>query len=157
MPRRAARWTPSREKRGNAGALVGYLPGLARRRIADLRPGEAKTVARDAAIIAETAHTIPHPHRSIHVADQQAPDPSMHRGIDADLAGQITQVSNRIRGLLTQIHPALERMIKRSSPSPAAAPMSSTRCSATVPSTKHPPRGRSLPEVLPGQLVGFMS
>ena len=30
-----------------AGALVGYLPGLAMRRIADLHPGEAKTDARD--------------------------------------------------------------------------------------------------------------
>jgi hypothetical protein len=27
------------------------------------------------------------------------------------LAGQITQTSNRIRGLLTQIHPALERVV----------------------------------------------
>ena len=29
-------------------------------------------------------------------------------GFDDDLPGQITQASNRIRGLLTQIHPALE-------------------------------------------------
>ena len=32
-------------------------------------------------------------------------------GFDDDLAAQITQVSNRIRGLLTQIHPALERVL----------------------------------------------
>jgi hypothetical protein len=32
-------------------------------------------------------------------------------GFDEDLAGQITQTSNHIRGLLTQIHPALERAI----------------------------------------------
>jgi hypothetical protein len=32
-------------------------------------------------------------------------------GFDDDLAGQIVQASNRIRGLLTQIHPALERVI----------------------------------------------
>jgi hypothetical protein len=32
-------------------------------------------------------------------------------GFDDDLAGQITQKSNRIRGWLTQIHPALERVI----------------------------------------------
>ncbi|MGT0360080.1 IS110 family transposase, partial [Shigella flexneri] len=31
------------------GVLVGYLPGLAMRRIADLHAGEAKTDARDAA------------------------------------------------------------------------------------------------------------
>ena len=32
-------------------------------------------------------------------------------GFDDDLAGQITATSNRIRGLLTQIHPALERAL----------------------------------------------
>jgi len=32
-------------------------------------------------------------------------------GFDDDLADQITQTSNRIRGLLTQIHPALERVL----------------------------------------------
>lgn len=93
------------------GALVGYLPGLAMRRIADLHPGEAKTDARDAAIIAETARTMPHTLRSIQVADEDVAELSMLCGFDDDLAGQITQVSNRIRGLLTQIHPALERVI----------------------------------------------
>ena len=57
------------------GILVGYLPGLAMRRIADLHPGEAKTDARDAAIIAEAARTMPHTLRSIEVADEQD-----HRG-----------------------------------------------------------------------------
>lgn len=42
--------------------LVGYLPGLAMRRIADLHAGEAKTNTRDAAIIAEAARTLPHTH-----------------------------------------------------------------------------------------------
>jgi transposase len=93
------------------GALVGYLPGLAMRRIADLHPGEAKTDARDAAIIAETARTMPHTLRSVQVADEQVAELSMLCGFDDDLAGQIVQVSNRIRGLLTQIHPALERVI----------------------------------------------
>lgn len=81
------------------------------RRIADLHPGEAKTDARDAAIIAETARTMPHTLRSIQVADEQVAELSMLCGFDDDLAGQITQVSNRIRGLLTQIHPALERVL----------------------------------------------
>ena len=93
------------------GALVGYLPGLAMRRIADLHPGEAKTDARDAAIIAETARTMPHTLRSIQLADEHVAELTMLCGFDDDLAGQITQVSNRIRGLLTQIHPALERVI----------------------------------------------
>jgi hypothetical protein len=38
------------------GVEVGYLPGLAMRRIADVHAGEAKTDARDAAIIAQAAH-----------------------------------------------------------------------------------------------------
>ena len=54
------------------GIMVGYLPGLAMRRIADLHPGEAKTDARDAAIIAEAARSLPHTLRSIVVADEQA-------------------------------------------------------------------------------------
>ncbi|MFC6325145.1 IS110 family transposase [Microbacterium koreense] len=94
-----------------SGAIVGYLPGLAMRRIADLHPGEAKTDARDAAIIAETARTMPHTLRSIQVTDEQVAELTMLCGFDDDLAAQITQVGNRIRGLLTQIHPALERVI----------------------------------------------
>ena len=54
---------------------------------------------------------MPHTLRSIQVADEQVAELSMLCGFDDDLAGQITQVSNRIRGLLTQIHPALERVI----------------------------------------------
>lgn len=94
-----------------AGVLVGYLPGQAMRRIADLHPGEAKTDARDAFIIAEAARTLPHTLRSIAVADEQVAELSMLCGFDDDLAGQATAASNRIRGLLTQIHPALERVI----------------------------------------------
>jgi hypothetical protein len=41
------------------GVEVGYLPGLAMRRIADLHAGEAKTDSRDAAIIAQAARTMP--------------------------------------------------------------------------------------------------
>lgn len=36
---------------------------------------------------------------------------SMLCGFDDDLAAQITRVGNRTPGLLTQIHPALERVI----------------------------------------------
>ncbi|WP_205164133.1 IS110 family transposase [Arthrobacter roseus] len=93
------------------GILVGYLPGLAMRRIADLHPGEAKTDARDSFIIAEAARTMPHTLRSVKVADEQVAELSMLCGFDDDLAKQATASSNRIRGLLTQIHPALERVI----------------------------------------------
>lgn len=93
------------------GVLVGYLPGLTMRRVADLHPGEAKTDARDAFIIAETARTMPATLRSIKVSDEHVAELSMLCGFDDDLAAQITQVSNRVRGLLTHIHPTLERVI----------------------------------------------
>ena len=48
---------------------MGYLPGLAMRRIADLHPGQAKTDARDAAIIAEAARSMPHTLRSVELDD----------------------------------------------------------------------------------------
>ncbi len=73
------------------------------RRIADLHAGEAKTDARDAAIIAEAARTLPHALRTLKLADEQIAELSMLCGFDDDLAAQTTQASNRIRGLLTQI------------------------------------------------------
>jgi transposase len=93
------------------GVLVAYLPGLAMRRIADLHAGEAKTDARDAYIIAEAARSMPHTLRSLRLTDSEVAELTMLCGFDDDLAGQITQTSNRIRGLLTQIHPALERVL----------------------------------------------
>jgi transposase len=72
---------------------------------------EAKSDARDAAIIAEAAHSMPHTLRSLRLADEQLAELTMLCGFDDDLAAQITQTSNRIRGLLTQIHPALERVL----------------------------------------------
>jgi transposase len=96
---------------GAEGVLVAYLPGLAMRRIADLHAGEAKTDARDAYIIAEAARSMPHTLRSLKIADAQVAELTMLCGFDEDLAAQITATSNRIRGLLTQIHPALERVV----------------------------------------------
>ncbi|MHB1764083.1 MAG: IS110 family RNA-guided transposase [Gammaproteobacteria bacterium] len=88
-----------------------YLPGLAMRRIADLHVGEAKTDARDAAIIAEAARSMPHALRTLPTADEALAELTLLCGFDDDLAEQITRTSNRIRGLLTQIHPALERVL----------------------------------------------
>ena len=95
----------------DAGVMVGYLPGLSMRRIADLHPGQAKTDARDAAIIAEAARSMPHTLRSIALDDEKVAELSMLCGFDDDLRAQITATSNRARGLLTQIHPALERVV----------------------------------------------
>ncbi len=93
------------------GLAVGYLPGLSMRRIADLTPGNAKTDARDAAVIAEAARTMPHTLRAISSSDEDAAALGMLTGFDLDLARQVNQISNRIRGLYTQIHPALEKVL----------------------------------------------
>lgn len=93
------------------GIEVAYLPGLAMRRIADLHPGNAKTDARDAYIIAEAGRTMPHALRRVGGDDDLIADLAVIVGFDDDLAGEVNRVSNRIRGLLTQIHPALERAV----------------------------------------------
>lgn len=93
------------------GIEVAYLPGLTMRRVADLRQGQAKTDARDAFIIADTARTLPHTLRGITVAEENIAELAMLCGFDDDLAAQLTQVRNRLRGFLTQIHPALERAL----------------------------------------------
>ncbi|SED59116.1 IS110 family transposase [Streptomyces sp. Ag109_O5-10] len=95
----------------DAGCQVAYLPGLAMRRIADLYPGEAKTDARDAAVIADAARTMPHTLRSLELADEITAELTMLVGFDQDLAGEANRTSNRIRGLLTQFHPSLERVL----------------------------------------------
>jgi transposase len=76
-----------------------------------LHAGEAKTDARDAAIIAEAARSMPHALRSLRLDDEQLAELTVLCGFDDDLADQIAQTSNRIRGLLTQIPPALERVL----------------------------------------------
>ncbi|MBY8847169.1 IS110 family transposase [Streptomyces sp. SP2-10] len=95
----------------DTGCQVAYLPGLAMRRIADLYPGEAKTDARDAAVIADAARTMPHTLRSLELADEITAELTMLAGFDQDLAQEANRTSNRIRGLLTQFHPSLERVL----------------------------------------------
>ncbi|ROP41601.1 IS110 family transposase [Saccharothrix texasensis] len=94
-----------------AGHQVAYLPGLAMRRIADLYPGRAKTDARDAFVIADAARSLPHTLRPVDVGDDALAELDVLVGFDDDLAGEATRIANRIRGLLTGIHPALERAI----------------------------------------------
>lgn len=94
-----------------AGCEVAYLPGLAMRRIADLHPGTAKTDARDAYVIADAARTLPHTLRRVDAGDDVLADLGVLVGFDDDQAQEATRIANRIRGLLTQIHPALERVL----------------------------------------------
>ncbi|GHD13198.1 hypothetical protein GCM10008096_29190 [Zhihengliuella salsuginis] len=66
--------------------MAGYLPGLVVRRIAGLHPGEAKTDAPDALIIAEAARTMPHTLRLIEVADEHVAELAVLCGFDDHLA-----------------------------------------------------------------------
>ena len=80
------------------GTAVGYLPGLSMRRIADLTPGSAKTDAKDAAVIAQAARTMPHTLRAVSASDEEAAALSMLTDFDLDLARQVKQTEGRIRG-----------------------------------------------------------
>ena len=95
----------------SVGIQVAYLPGLAMRRAADLYPGSAKTDARDAFIIADAARTMPHTLRRVDLGEDALAELKVLVGFDEDLAAEATRLANRIRGLLTQIHPALERVV----------------------------------------------
>lgn len=67
--------------------------------------------ARDAAIIADAASTMPHTLRDLAPGDEPVAELNMLVGFDDDLAGEVTRIKNRLRGLLTQIHPSLERVL----------------------------------------------
>lgn len=87
------------------GHDVAYLPGQAIRRIADLYPGQAKRCPRCVHHRRHRPRHAPGRHwRRGHGRARSA-------GFDDDLAGKATRVSNRIRGLLTAIHPTLERVV----------------------------------------------
>ncbi|ATL25604.1 Mobile element protein [Streptomyces formicae] len=90
---------------------VAYLPGLTMRRIADLHPGEAKTDARDAFIIADAARSMPHTLRAIDADDETVAALEMLVCFDNDLVAEANRLSNRLRGLFTQVHPHLERVL----------------------------------------------
>ena len=80
------------------GITVGYLPGLSMRRIADLTPGSATTDAKDAAVITGAARSMPHTLRTVSTSDEEAAALSMLTGFDLDLARQVNQTANRVRG-----------------------------------------------------------
>ncbi|PRY36911.1 hypothetical protein CLV43_111283 [Umezawaea tangerina] len=57
------------------------------------------------------ARTLTHTLRTVDVGDDALAELDVLVGFDDDLADEATRLSNRIRGLLTGIHPALERAI----------------------------------------------
>lgn len=82
------------------------------RRIADLYPGEAKTDVRDTFIIADAARAMPRTSRAIDGEDETIAELETITGFDDDLAGEATRAANRLHGLLTQIHPSLEQVLR---------------------------------------------
>jgi transposase len=92
---------------------VGYLPGLAMRRLADLHPGEGKTDARDAFVIADAARTLPHTLRQVDSDDELMAELTALAGYDGDLAAEVTRLTNHLHDALTHVHPALERLLGR--------------------------------------------
>lgn len=94
----------------DTGCEVAYLPGLAMRKAAQLLPGDAKTDARDAYVIATTALKMPDTLRAVDRDSEVLASLKVLSGFDDDLARESTRSINRLRSLLLQIHPALERV-----------------------------------------------
>ena len=69
-------------------------------------------------MIADAARTMPHTLRSLELTDEITAELTVLVGFDQDLAAEATRTSNRIRGLLTQFHPSLERVLGPAARSP---------------------------------------
>jgi transposase len=95
------------------GIDVGYLPGLAIRRITDPYPGEGKTDARDAFVITDAARTMPHTLHRVGTDDETLAELTVLTGYDDDPAAQATRLSNRLHDALLHGHPALERLLAK--------------------------------------------
>ncbi len=91
-----------------------YVPGRTVNRMSGAYRGEAKTDARDAYVIAETAR-----HRNdftaIEVPAQLAADLALLTAYRTDLVADRVRMINRLRDVLTSIFPALERAFDYSS------------------------------------------
>ncbi|MEU5599149.1 IS110 family transposase [Streptomyces sp. NPDC020298] len=96
------------------GQQAVYVPGRTVNRMAGAYRGEAKTDARDAYVIAETAR-----HRrdfaAIDVPAQMAADLALLTAHRSDLVSDRVRMINRLRDVLTGIFPALERAFDYSS------------------------------------------
>lgn len=63
------------------------------------------------ALETDPARTMPHPLRSLKPTDEITAELPVLVGFDQDIAAEAPCTSNRIRGLLTQFHPSLERVL----------------------------------------------
>ncbi|MGW5498926.1 IS110 family transposase [Streptomyces olivaceoviridis] len=96
------------------GQQAVYVPGRTVNRMAGAYRGEAKTDARDAYVIAETARQ----RRDFAVIDvpaQLTADLALLTGHRSDLVADRVRLVNRLRDVLTGIFPALERAFDYSS------------------------------------------
>ncbi|OEU86478.1 transposase [Streptomyces abyssalis] len=84
-----------------------YVPGRTVNRMSGAYPGEAKTDARDAYVIAETAR-VRRDFTSIGVSAQLAADLALLTAHRSDLITDRVRMVNRLRDVLTGIFPALE-------------------------------------------------
>ena len=90
-----------------AGVEVAYLPGVSANRASSLFPGDAKTDARDAEVIARTAMGVPQSLRPVPEED----DLEGTRRLEAqraDLIRDRTHQINRLRSLLLESNPDFE-------------------------------------------------
>ncbi|ONH54160.1 IS110 family transposase [Frankia sp. CcI49] len=143
------------------GLDVAYLPGLAMRRLADLHPGESKTDARDAYVIADAARTLPRTLRRVGTDDETLAGLTVLVGYDSDLAAESTRLTNRLRDALLHIHPAAERLLGKHIHRPgvlelladAPTPADWRQLGGAGIATTMRPRSPRLAKTLPAQLV----
>jgi transposase len=93
------------------GVRVAYVPGLVMRRASELYPGEAKTDRRDSFVIADTARIHQARLHWLTAGDDVLDELRVLGGHDDDLAHDRTRAANRLRDMLLQAAPALERVL----------------------------------------------
>ncbi len=94
----------------HAGCDTMFLPGLAMRRAAGILPGEAKTDARDAHVIALTARIMPEALRPVsHDPDRAELEALV--AYDQDCLTDATRERNRLRALLHEVNPMFEAQL----------------------------------------------
>jgi hypothetical protein len=93
------------------GIRVAYVPGLVMRRASELYPGEAKTDRRDSFVIADTARIHQARLHWLTAGDELLDELRVLGGHDDDLAHDRTRAANRLRDMLLQAAPALERVL----------------------------------------------
>ncbi len=90
---------------------VAYVPGLVMRRASELYPGEAKTDRRDSFVIADTARIHQARVHWLAESDELLEELRILGGHDDDLAHDRTRTANRLRDMLLQAAPAVERVL----------------------------------------------